>query len=670
MRLTLRTLLAYLDDTLEPAQTRDIGIKVSESDVARELVERIRKVVRRRSVTVPPISGPDKADANVVAEYLDNDLPSDKLAEVEEQALKSDVHLAEIAACHQLLSFIVSEPAKVPPTARQRMYGLVQGPEVDPARQAPRVASATLMAEEIVLEDENDSPLLSRRGGKKRLLAAALLSLVFLGAAWMVTRSPQAPTSPPLMGQKTEVAVLPPGDLPEKPAPPEKPVPNPPAEKLNPPMPEQPADKAAPEPPKPADQPKADPPKDDALAKARKTSEDRSEVGKHAGANGLLLQSVHDGADWQRVAAGANITGLTRLLSLPGLTNEVQLGDAVIVEIVGKAPLPELQQQLQDPPIAESAVRVFVPPANFNADVRVERGRAYLRAVKPTGATIRIRLGNDLADVTLPDDQAEIVVDQTPGAIGVVKGTAKVRVNLGTEATMKAVPGLAVWPWIDGKGWVEKPIEIGEPIASWTKQRTFNAPGRELYQDMDALVKRLPKLLNDPKKDLKLAVSELAYERSPLARRLSLFCQAALDDIPPLLDALEDQANPDARMNAVFALNLWLQRGSDHPAKLQDMLVTRRGLTAMQAERVAQLFHGFDDMALRDPRTYSQLIDGLGDDRLAIRELSFWQLSQLDPDGARAIRYTPTDPTDALRRGQQEWRRRIPEGTVPARPKN
>src|SRR5262245_59590032 len=124
MRLTLRTLFAYLDDTLDPGQTRVIGQKVAESDVARELVDRIRKVTRRRSLTVPPA---DSADANTVAKYLDNDLPADKIAEVEEQALRSEVHLAEIAACHQLLTLIMSEPAKVPPFARQRMYALVKG---------------------------------------------------------------------------------------------------------------------------------------------------------------------------------------------------------------------------------------------------------------------------------------------------------------------------------------------------------------------------------------------------------------------------------------------------------------------------------------------------------------------------------------------------------------
>ena len=47
MRLTLRTLLAWLDDTLQPAQVREIGSQVAGSPFAQELTDRIHRVTRQ-----------------------------------------------------------------------------------------------------------------------------------------------------------------------------------------------------------------------------------------------------------------------------------------------------------------------------------------------------------------------------------------------------------------------------------------------------------------------------------------------------------------------------------------------------------------------------------------------------------------------------------------------
>src|SRR5438477_23374 len=139
MRLTLRTLLAYLDDTLEPTEIKQIGQKVAESDAAQELIARIKQVTRKRRLTTPPLTGPGaKFDPNLIAEYLDNELDGEQVAEIEKVCLESDVHLAEIAACHQILTLVLGEPALVPPTARERMYGLVKGREAIPFRKAAK----------------------------------------------------------------------------------------------------------------------------------------------------------------------------------------------------------------------------------------------------------------------------------------------------------------------------------------------------------------------------------------------------------------------------------------------------------------------------------------------------------------------------------------------------
>ncbi len=123
MRLTLRTLLAYLDDVLDPADKEELAQKIESSDFAEDLVHRTRDTVRRLRLSAPQLIGTGMGlDPNSVAEYLDNVMPPDAVGDYERICLESDVHLAEAAACHHVLTMILGQPADVDPLARQRMY--------------------------------------------------------------------------------------------------------------------------------------------------------------------------------------------------------------------------------------------------------------------------------------------------------------------------------------------------------------------------------------------------------------------------------------------------------------------------------------------------------------------------------------------------------------------
>lgn len=135
MRLTLRTLLAWIDQVLGPAEQRSLGDKVAASEVAPRLVTRIAEVVANPAISAPPPSGRGLADdPNTAAEFLDNVLDPARLEAFERICIESDVHLADVAGCHGILAETVRDPACIE--------------SLEPARREAALATARRLLQE------------------------------------------------------------------------------------------------------------------------------------------------------------------------------------------------------------------------------------------------------------------------------------------------------------------------------------------------------------------------------------------------------------------------------------------------------------------------------------------------------------------------------------------
>ncbi|MEO0530517.1 MAG: hypothetical protein AAF266_08060 [Planctomycetota bacterium] len=125
MRLTLRTLLSYLDNVLDEPSRKALEEQIEKGENASEWVHRTRDVMRRLKLGTPELHGSGSVDdPNTVAEYLDRTLPEEGVAEFERVCLESDVMLAEVASCHHVLAMVLTEQATIDPDTRKRLHRL------------------------------------------------------------------------------------------------------------------------------------------------------------------------------------------------------------------------------------------------------------------------------------------------------------------------------------------------------------------------------------------------------------------------------------------------------------------------------------------------------------------------------------------------------------------
>jgi hypothetical protein len=196
-----------MDEILEPADHEELSKKIESSEFANDLILRTKDTMRRLRLSAPQLVGTGIGlDPNTVAEYLDNVLPPDSVADLERICLESDVHLAEVASCHHVLTMVLGEPAEVDPAARERMYGIPREsesrhqPQIEAAHPVVELERATTsyaplppdfatMAAPIAAPRTKDIPDYLRASvwSRYRVPLVALAAVLVLGVAYLLT---------------------------------------------------------------------------------------------------------------------------------------------------------------------------------------------------------------------------------------------------------------------------------------------------------------------------------------------------------------------------------------------------------------------------------------------------------------------------------------------------
>lgn len=223
MRLTLRTLLSYLDNVLDEPSRAALQKQIDASEHASEWIYRTRDVTRRLKLGAPEPEGTGSVDdPNTVAEYLDRTLPEESVAEFERVCLESDAMLAEVASCHKVLAMVLSEPPSVDSDTRDRLHRLQEeldnamksrietahpSPSQTPSQEQPTAAADEPSEKRIKPPVGVSAPPLAGPSTLAQWLPAIAALLLLCATAFLTLRQPQQvaevkpkpviPTKPP-----------------------------------------------------------------------------------------------------------------------------------------------------------------------------------------------------------------------------------------------------------------------------------------------------------------------------------------------------------------------------------------------------------------------------------------------------------------------------------------
>jgi hypothetical protein len=642
MRLTLRTLLAWLDDTLQPTQVREIGSQVAESPFAQELTERIHRVTRQRRLSVPTSSGPDGTDPNVVASYLDNDLDPEPVAEYEKQCLTSDVKLAEVASVHQILS-LLGQKVRVPAEAKSRMYQLVKGRETvrerAPAVRRPQSPEPVTRP----IQPWVDPDPIRRSWIERFGLVAAGLGLIVLSiftASWSIRVPPSEPIVLPLGNEATAPAEVV-GAVPAKeespasvPAAPED-VGRAAADLARAPGLEKSAsagvgDLAHTPKSKEAAEPKALKSADSTAGATAPASPKlpAGSSGLAATDGGVLLRFNVDQREWERLTGAVPVIRSDRLLCLSPFRATLTLGSFPLV-MVGETEI-RIQSQSTDkiPAIELIQGRLLVRNAPAGSLKVGFSDRSVTVELAPSSSVMMERMERR--------EYGRAVSQAPPLFIYCTQG--ELTLSAGQKQESLTASDVVV---VDTAGAVKR-TGIDTP-PSWM---TETEPSPRELQLRDRFIR-----LFHPGRPVLTEIVAASEDDDSDIRELSILALKSLGDLSLLMPTLSRAGDAVTRKGALAAVRSYMGLGPDATNRVRDQLAEEFGDDT--ASFVAKMLVGYTPDEAADPKIFERLVVALGPEQqsIGLHELALDTLKQLT--GRDDLGY---DPDHAEGKGLNAWK--------------
>jgi hypothetical protein len=711
MRLTLRTMLAYMDNVLEPNESEELGRKIRESKFAGDLVQQIRTVASKVRMDAPKLDGKGMGhDANTVSEYLDSALPQDRVGDFERVCLESNKHLAEVAGCHQILTLVLGKPADVPDGLRERIYALghaeaeLEAPPVavaKPKGKAP-VKSASNGHSAIVTRAAEHVPeylRAGRTGGIWQFLGT--LAAVFLLAALVLRLMGPFNSSHPVLALFKSATTVADANQSAEPSTVPSPSKEPPAAASDlPTAGEQPAASAATgsqgeavsksgestasEPQSPA---ASTPSQPGPVIPATPSVETESAPKLPAippvpdvpavAANESKPKPLPDGPDVPKAEAPKPEPvdiDVGRFLSDEHVLAHQAKEDGIWLRVPARSVLSAGERLISLPAFrpqialasgvqvtfaGESAVQLAEPLEKDSSRMKVDYGRLLLVTVGAAGAQLELDLGGLRGVVTLVDADSAV-------AISVKKflppGTDPDSMPPFSVVEIFNTYGRVTWEESDQPrveiptGQVriyaggDAPDNYG-PFASpdWIDPKSIAPIDRESQIVLERL------LVED--KALNLSLAEALEHRQVNVRSLAARCLAVLGEFEPILNELNDPRQQAFWSGEFATLRSCIQRGPETAARLKDALTRSR---PDHAPELYRLLWGYSEDQLAKDEAMN-LVKLLESDQMDVRVLAIQNLVAIT--GAMEFYRAEKKPED-VRAAIQAWRSRLAKKSI------